>query len=1241
MSTTLSQAETWRLAITSTVCLAVLANIFHGDGEPLIASLAFSGLAFCVAYSLIRWLGQVFLDAGLKGRDMSKSRKPELPETMGAICAVIYLLALIAFIPFPFYKDIIAATSRGADKDTTRDHQQLARGRFLHRFPHNKLASYLSALLSLQSVVILGIADDLFDIRWRHKLFIPAVAAIPMLAVYFVDYGVTSVVVPVQLESYFGTLIDLGWIYYAYMASVAIFCPNSINILAGINGIEVAQSLVIAVLLLLNDALSLYTAPSSPTPHPATDPHLFSIYLLLPFIGVSMALLLHNWYPAKVFVGDTYCYFAGMVFAIVGILGHFSKTLLLTFVPQIINFIYSAPQLFRVVPCPRHRMPHFNARTGLLEPSVTQWEQPPNKLVARLLMALADLPVPLLAVTQDKNGIIVQSTNFTLLNLWLVWFGPQREDRLAIGIVMAQIMLLSVIQGYIALSSKDIYCYCLSSPAVHGIMPSADRKPRTLYDKVFQDHVIDERYDGTILLYIDRHLVHEVTSPQAFEGLRNTHRKVRRPDCTLATTDHNVPTTPRKNFKDVGQFIEEADSRTQCLTLEENVKAFGLTYFGLGDKRQGIVHIIGPEQGFTLPGTTVVCGDSHTSTHGAFGALAFGIGTSEVEHVLATQTLITKRSKNMKIQVDGALPPGVSSKDIILHAIGVIGTAGGTGAVIEYCGSAIRGLSMEARMSICNMSIEAGARAGMIAPDDTTFRYLQGRPLAPKVESPEWKKAVKYWTSLKSDDGAQYDEEVFINAKDISPTVSWGTSPQDVVAVTGVVPDPADCDTAAKRESARRALEYMDLTPGTRMEDIVLDKVFIGSCTNARIEDLRAASRIVEGKRIAPGIKRAMVVPGSGLVKKQAEEEGLDGIFREAGFEWREAGCSMCLGMNPDILAPKERCASTSNRNFEGRQGAGGRTHLMSPIMAAAAAIVGKLTDVRKIANQNATPVKASPKLDITPEVSDIDTDDDFERIMDLPEPSQVQDETNTASSSGGQPKFTVLKGIAAPMERSNVDTDAIIPKQFLKTIKRTGLGSALFHSLRYDDKGNDNADFVLNKEPYRRAKILVVTGPNFGCGSSREHAPWALLDFGITCIIAPSYADIFFNNTFKNGMLPIAIPDQALLEGIAEEARAGHEIEVDLPRQQINNASGQKLAAFEVEEFRKHCLVNGLDDIGLTMQMEEKIRKFEERRTLDTPWLDGSGYLKRAPRDGPFQVEAAPVPKTNRGEPIGEPLEW
>ena len=641
-----------------------------------------------------------------------------------------------------------------------------------------------------------------------------------------------------------------------------------------------------------------------------------------------------------------------------------------------------------------------------------------------------------------------------------------------------------------------------------------------------------------------------------------------------------------------------------------------------------------------MPGTTVVCGDSHTSTHGAFGALAFGIGTSEVEHVLATQCLITKRSKNMRIQVNGRLSPGVSSKDIILHTIGVIGTAGGNGAVIEFCGSAIRGLSMEARMSICNMSIEAGARAGMIAPDQTTIDYLRDRPLAPKADSNEWKKAVKYWLSLRSDDGATYDTEVFIDAKDIAPTVSWGTSPQDVVPITGVVPSPSDFTDENKRMSAERALDYMGLKEGTPMQDIEIDKVFIGSCTNSRIEDLRAAARIVDGKKVAPNIKRAMVVPGSGLIKERAEAEGLDKIFSDAGFEWREAGCSMCLGMNPDILSPRERCASTSNRNFEGRQGALGRTHLMSPAMAAAAAVVGTLADVRKLANENAKPAKASLKTDVAPTIEDVDSEEELERIMDIPEDNQPHTDGAAMKAAGGLPKFTTLRGIAASMDKANVDTDAIIPKQFLKTIKRTGLGTALFHPLRYNEDGSENTDFVLNQEPYRQAKILVVTGPNFGCGSSREHAPWALLDFGIKCVIAPSYADIFFNNTFKNGMLPIIISDKDVLTKIATEAKAGHEIEVDLVNQTVNDAQGNNLAEFDVEEFRKHCLVNGLDDIGLTMQMDDQIRKFESRRTFDTPWLDGSGYLRRS-KNGAVKVEAVPVPKTNRGEEKTEPLEW
>ncbi|GKZ26606.1 3-isopropylmalate dehydratase [Aspergillus brasiliensis] len=773
-------------------------------------------------------------------------------------------------------------------------------------------------------------------------------------------------------------------------------------------------------------------------------------------------------------------------------------------------------------------------------------------------------------------------------------------------------------------------------------MPGADRKPKTLYDKVLDHHIVNEQEDGTLLIYIDRHLVHEVTSPQAFEGLKNAGRKVRRPDCTLVTVDHNIPTSSRKNFKNVDEFIKENDSRLQCSTLEENVKDFGLTYFGMGDKRQGIVHIIGPEQGFTLPGTTVVCGDSHTSTHGAFGALAFGIGTSEVEHVLATQTLITRRSKNMRIQVDGELPAGVTSKDVVLHIIGVIGTAGGTGAVIEFCGSVIRGLSMEARMSMCNMSIEAGARAGMIAPDQITFDYLKGRPLAPKVDSPEWTRAVNFWSSLASDDDAVYDKTVIIDGKDIIPTVSWGTSPQDVIPINGVVPGPDDFQDENRKLACKRALEYMGLTAGTPMKDITVDKVFIGSCTNARIEDLRAAAKVVRGKKIASNIKRAMVVPGSGLVKQQAESEGLDKIFTDAGFEWREAGCSMCLGMNPDILSPQERCASTSNRNFEGRQGAGGRTHLMSPAMAASAAIVGKLADVREHITTSPVLGKVQPKIDVQEELhEEPTTEDEVERIMDLPADNEPHTNSSaTATSSAGLPKFTTLKGVAAPMDRSNVDTDAIIPKQFLKTIKRTGLGSALFYELRYKD-GAEDPSFILNQGIYRNSKILVVTGPNFGCGSSREHAPWALLDFGIKCIIAPSFADIFFNNTFKNGMLPVVISDEAVLAKIAAEAHAGREVEVDLVNQQIKDAAGNKLADFDVDGFRKHCLINGLDDIGLTLQMESKIKSFENKRTIETPWLDGSGYLKRGNRGGATMVQAAPVPKTNRGDVKSEPLEW
>ena len=475
--------------------------------------------------------------------------------------------------------------------------------------------------------------------------------------------------------------------------------------------------------------------------------------------------------------------------------------------------------------------------------------------------------------------------------------------------------------------------------------------------------------------------------------------------------------------------------------------------------------------------------------HGAFGSLAFGIGTSEVEHVLATQTLLQKKGKNMRITVDGDLHEGVTSKDVILHIIGVIGTAGGTGAVIEYAGSVFRGFSVEARMSVCNMSIEAGARAGMVAPDEVTFNYLKGRPLSPKGE--EWDRAVAYWKTLKSDEGAHFDIEVKIDAADIIPTLTWGTSPQDVVPITGAVPDPKSITDDVKRSSAERALSYMGLTPGTPMQEVTVDKVFIGSCTNSRIEDLRSATKVILAAgpeaKVAPNVV-AMVVPGSGVVKQHAEAEGLDVIFKRAGFDWREAGCSMCLGMNPDQLAPGERCASTSNRNFEGRQGAGGRTHLMSPAMAAAAALTGKLTDVRKFVGKIAEAEKSAPAKTIS-----------AFKFMDEPTAPPAPDSANTtanlpsADSPSTVEKFTVVKGIAAPLHIANVDTDMIIPKQFLKTLKRTGLADALFYNFRVDSKTGKPTDFVLNREPYTRAKILVSTGENFGCGSSREHAPWSL----------------------------------------------------------------------------------------------------------------------------------------------------
>ncbi|MCW3836140.1 3-isopropylmalate dehydratase large subunit [Sphingomonas canadensis] len=471
--------------------------------------------------------------------------------------------------------------------------------------------------------------------------------------------------------------------------------------------------------------------------------------------------------------------------------------------------------------------------------------------------------------------------------------------------------------------------------------------PRTLYQKIWDDHVVERRDDGTCLIYIDRHLVHEVTSPQAFEGLRAAGRPVRRPELTLAVPDHNLPTTARTDAAGNLLPIADPESANQLAALRRNTAEFGVRYIEATDARQGIVHVIGPEQGFTLPGTTLVCGDSHTSAHGALGALAFGIGTSEVEHVLATQTLLLRQSKTMEVRVDGTLGHGVGPKDVILAIIGRIGAAGGTGHVIEYTGSVIREMSVEGRLTVSNMSIEGGARAGLIAPDETTFAYLKGRPMAPAGEA--WDRAVAYWRSLPSDAGARYDAVVTLDATDIAPSLTWGTSPEDVVAITGAVPDPESFADPAKRAAARKSLDYMGLTPGTAMQDIPVEHVFIGSCTNSRIEDLRAAAAVVKGRHVADRIRQALIVPGSGLVKRQAEAEGLDRIFLEAGFEWREPGCSMCLAMNPDKVPAGERCASTSNRNFVGRQGPGARTHLLSPAMAAAAAVTGRLTDVRDL----------------------------------------------------------------------------------------------------------------------------------------------------------------------------------------------------------------------------------------------------------------------------------------------------
>ena len=750
-------------------------------------------------------------------------------------------------------------------------------------------------------------------------------------------------------------------------------------------------------------------------------------------------------------------------------------------------------------------------------------------------------------------------------------------------------------------------------------LSGAARGPRTMYDKIWDDHVVDVIGEGSALLYIDRHLCHEVTSPQAFEGLAGAGRPVRRPDCTLITVDHNVPTSSRKNFVSVESFIEEEMSRAQVLAVESNVQAFNLPYFGMGDKRQGIVHIIGPEQGFTVPGCTCVCGDSHTATHGAFGALAFGIGTSEVEHVLATQTLPQKKAKNMLVRVDGALRPGVTSKDVVLHVCGRIGTAGGTGCAIEFAGEAIRGLSMEGRMSISNMAIEAGARAGLIAPDATTYAYLEGRPMCPT--GAEWARAVAYWETLASDAGAAYDETVIIDAADIAPTVTWGTSPQDTAPIDGVVPDPADAPSEQRAAAMRRSLAYMGLEPGTRLADVPVDRVFIGSCTNGRIEDMRAVAAVAAGRTVAPNVIDAMVVPGSGLVKEQAEAEGLDAVLVAAGFQWREPGCSMCLAMNPDKLRPEERCASTSNRNFEGRQGPGGRTHLMSPAMAAAAAVTGRLADVRALVADARALDAAIAEPPATPTL-------DAFREQTVPSAGAVVNAGGAGGSGGaaGIPPFTTLTGLAAPLDIENIDTDMIIPKEFLKTIKRSGLGFAAFAELRYVNAvdvattgdpsiAEFREDFVLNRAPWKDgAAKIIIAGDNFGCGSSREHAPWSINDLGVRCIVSTSFADIFFNNCFKNGMLPITLARDEV-EALLAHAEAGGEVTVDLEAQTVRRADGEGPAyAFDVDPFRKNNLLNGLDDIGLTLLKTDAIADFEARRSDEWPWLDGA--TTRVPDD-------------------------
>lgn len=612
---------------------------------------------------------------------------------------------------------------------------------------------------------------------------------------------------------------------------------------------------------------------------------------------------------------------------------------------------------------------------------------------------------------------------------------------------------------------------------------------------------------------------------------------------------------------------------------------------------QGIVHVIGPELGFTLPGLTVVCGDSHTSTHGAFGALAFGIGTTEIEHVLATQTLVSSRLGNVKIEVNGVLPQHITSKDVILYTIGRLGTAGATGMAVEFMGSTISGLSMEGRMSLCNMSVEVGAKAGLVAPDETTVSYLEGKPLVPHGE--DWVMAKAYWSTLKSDLNAKFDRAVLIDASEITPHVTWGTSPEQVVPITGSVPDPADIMDKESREACKAALKYMDLRPGTPMQQIKIDKVFIGSCTNGRLEDLRAAARVLKGSRISPSIKLALAVPGSTSVKHAAELEGLDLIFKKAGFAWRASGCSLCVGLNEDMLMPGERCASTSNRNFEDRQGAGGRTHLMSPGMAAAAAIAGHLTDVRNFDHGD---LGIASLRDLT--VLGGRRTQHTDILPSPPHPSDAEVQTSAVET---------VRGRLVPLHRSNIDTDCIIPKQFLKSISRAGYGSGLFYHLRYPDRDTNaklDPRFCLNVPKFRGASILLVTGRNFGCGSSREHAIWALQGWGFECVIAPSFGDIFYNNAFQCGLLPIRIESSELMKALVTEAELCREVVVDLVDQEIRRATDDvMLGTFKVEDHYRRDMLLGLDKIELTLQGKDVIDKYESDLKEKIPWAQSVSF--------------------------------